>query len=431
VHLFVLVLFAVAGLCGCATSPSDDYVQKIIDEAMADSMAAANVAPVAPPVRVPEAIVTPVAPPAVPAPATREVPKTAATPVVAPIPASVPAPVPAPAQAPVSVPARVSVSVPAEPIVPAPVVPVVSVPAQPAPVPAPPPPVEVPPTNVQAEASPIRPAVPTIQPETVLWVSVDEDPSLNGRYLVNNASAIDFGYVGLVFLADMTVEKAEAAIRNALEGRYLSRATVSVKIAKASYDQVEVLGAVDMPGEIKIGAGASISLNDALRRAGGLRGNRENARVKVVRGGMRTPFGPAAAGEVYVLSSADGKLQIPDLFLRNNDLAYVFTYETTQPGATSAGGKRVLLLGEVPRRGVVEFAENEPCTLMYLLFKIGGLPRFARSDRIQVVRTSKDGHETTFLINGDTLMNQGDPRNDVLLETGDRVIVPARKFAFF
>jgi protein involved in polysaccharide export with SLBB domain len=277
----------------------------------------------------------------------------------------------------------------------------------------------------------VKMTAPTIQPETLLWVSVTEDPSLNGRYLVNSASAIDFGYVGLVFLVDMTVEQAEAAIRSALEGRYLNRATVSVKIAKASYDQIAVLGAVDMPAQIKIGAGATITLNEALRRAGGLRGNRDNARVKIIRGGMRTPFGPAAPGEVYVLSSTEGRLQVPEILLRNNDLAYVFTYETSQPGTVSGGGKRILLLGEVPRRGVVDFAENEPCTVMYLLFKIGGLPRFARADRIQVVRTAKDGREKTFLINGSDLMTVGDPKNDLVLESGDRVIVSARRFAFF
>ncbi len=411
VRVSSLVFFAAAVFSGCATAPSDDYVQKIIDDAMADSLAASNAGTPAAATSVPVAVesVAPVAP--------REV---ARTPIATPVPAPAPVPIPAPAPPPTPAPVQ-PVASKAEISAPVPVVPVAVQPAA----------GQVTTTNAPSETLSLKPAVPTIQPETVLWVSVEEDPSLNGRYLVNNASAIDFGYVGLVFLSDMTVEKAEAAIRTALEGRYLNRATVSVKIAKASYDQVEVLGAVDMPGEIKIGAGSSIVLNDALRRAGGLRGNRDNARVKIVRGGMRTPFGPAAAGEVYVLSSADGQLQIPEIYLRNNDLAYVFTYETTQPGATSGGGKRVLLLGEVPRRGVVEFAENEPCTLMYLLFKIGGLPRFARSDRIQVVRTAKDGHETTFLINGDALMSQGDPRHDVLLETGDRVIVPARKFAFF
>ncbi len=389
---------------GCATPSNDDYVQQIIAEAMADSQPLATpVEPVdvPPPAIVPAVDVAPAQVSAV----TGTVPET----VVAPAPAStVPVPV-----------AVLAPSVPA-PSVLAPSVPAPSVPA----------PVGVS-SNLAAEPTMIKMTAPTIQPETLLWVSVSEDPSLNGRYLVNSASAIDFGYVGLIFLSDMNVDQAEAAIRNALEGRYLNRATVSVKIAKASYDQVAVLGAVDMPAQIKIGAGATITMNEALRRAGGLRGNRDNARVKIVRGGMRTPFGPAAPGEVYVLSSSDGRLQVPDVLLRNNDMAYVFTYETTQPGRVSGGGKRILLLGEVPRRGVVDFAENEPCTVMYLLFKIGGLPRFARADRIQVVRTAKDGREKTFLVNGSDLMSVGDPKNDLVLESGDRVVVRARRFAFF
>ena len=178
----------------------------------------------------------------------------------------------------------------------------------------------------------LKPATPTIQPESVLWISVTEDPSLNGRYSVNNSAAIDFGYVGMVFLQDMTVEQAEAAIKNVLEGRYLNHASVSVKIAKASYDFVGVLGNVETPGEIKIGPGATITLNDALRRAGGLRGNRESNRVKIVRGGLRTPFGPAAEGEVLSLVTEGGQLRIPDVYLRNNDLVYTFASESPQLG---------------------------------------------------------------------------------------------------
>jgi protein involved in polysaccharide export with SLBB domain len=282
-----------------------------------------------------------------------------------------------------------------------------------------------------------QPAIPTIQPESVLWVSVSEDPSLNGRYMVNDASAIDFGYVGLVFLSDMSVEQAEAELKRVLEGRYLKNATVSVKLAKASYDRVGVQGSVALPGDIKIGPGATISLSEALRRAGGIHGNRENSRVKVVRGGMKTPFGPAAEGDVYSLVTQDGQLKVPEAFLRNDDLVYVFTSSSDapqQPGSavsTGTGGKRVVLLGEVPRRGVIEFAENEPCTLMYLLFKVGGLPRFARADKITVVRRNKDGTESTFLKDGEKLLNNGKPEDDLVLETGDRIVVPARKISFF
>lgn len=284
-----------------------------------------------------------------------------------------------------------------------------------------------------------RPAIPTIQPDSVLWVSVTEDPSLNGRYMVNDASAIDFGYVGLVFLSDMTVEQAQSELERVLEGRYLKNATVSVKLAKASYDRVGIQGAVEMPGDIKIGPGATIALSEALRRAGGLRGNRENSRVKIIRGGLKTPFGPAAEGDVYSLVTQDGQLKVPDVFLRNDDMAYVFSpsTEVVQGQArgggvtTGAGGKRVVLLGEVPRRGVVEFSENEPCTLMYLLFKIGGLPRFAKADKITVVRRNKDGTEKSFLVDGEKLLNNGKPEDDLVLETGDRIVVPARKISFF
>ncbi len=283
-------------------------------------------------------------------------------------------------------------------------------------------------------ATPLTPGEPTIQPDTVLWVSVTEDPSLNGRYVVNNSSAIDFGYVGLVFLQDMTATQAETAINKVLIGRYLNHATVTVKIAKASYDVVGVLGSVEVPGEIKIGPGSAITLSDALRRANGLRSNRESNRIKIIRGGLRNPFGAAAEGEVLSLVGEDGQMRVPAVYLRNNDLVYVFS--AAAPAAdgvvsTGAGGKRIVLLGEVPRRGVVEFAENEPCTLMYLLFKIGGLPRFAKGDRIQIVRTQKDGSEKTFIVDGETLMKNGDPRDDVVLESGDRIVVPERKLSIF
>lgn len=487
--LLLMALSCAMLTSGCLTSSSeDDYVAGVLAEAMQEfppemvlSGSAPNaVEPVIVSAPVGETVPAPVvAPVSIPAPVTVSVP--ASTMVSAPVGATV-------AAAPVQ-PVTVSVAK-SEPIAPAPVAPVPVAPTPPvvvtAPIPAPtpapvaptpvpvvsptpstvastpsasqtaevpapapivvpiasevPPPVPAPVMMANGRYAMPPPAEPTIQPDSVLWVSVSEDPSLNGRYMVNDASAIDFGYVGLVFLTDMGVAQAEAELKRVLEGRYLKGATVSVKLAKASYDKVGVQGAAEMPGEIKIGPGATISLTEALRRAGGLRGNRENCRVKIVRGGLKTPFGPAAVGDVYSLVTQDGQLKVPDVYLRNDDLAYVFSPSTDAPqgqaggaitGSTGAGGKRVILLGEVPRRGVVEFAENEPCTLMYLLFKVGGLPRFAKANKITVVRRNKDGSERKFQIDGDKLMNNGKPEDDLVLETGDRIVVPARKVSFF
>ena len=286
---------------------------------------------------------------------------------------------------------------------------------------------EAPPPAPRA-ALEIKPTIATIQPDSVLWITVEEDPSLNGRYTVSTGAGIDFGYVGLVILQDMTVERAERTLKTVLEGRYLQHATVAVRIAKASYDLVGVRGYVEQQGELKIGPGCAISLAEALRRAGGVRLGKDNMQVKVVRGGVVSPFGPAAEGEVYPLASPGGQLKVPDVYLRNNDLVYVYAYESARMGL---GGKRILLLGEVPRRGVVDFAENEPCTLMYLLFKVGGLPRFAKSEKIRIVRRDRDGHEMTIVANGESLLTDGNPDDDVTLESGDRVIVPARKITFF
>ena len=436
-----ILLLAVLSF-GCATSREDDYVASVLAEAMADGIVGQEVAPdVIPDANQPEASVsTPTLVSVSPA-GTLSANAVSAVSVTVPA-ASVTAPVGGPV--PVEVVPRIDAVVPKDPVrenpkaelVPSAVVTPSSVAVVPA---------VAPPfgggspsqaTNTLSNWSTVmlKPSDPTVQPDTVLWVSVVEDPSLNGRYVVNNASAIDFGYVGLVFMQDMTVQQAEAVVKNVLEGRYLNHATVSVKIAKASYDSVGAMGNVEVPGEVKIGPGATISLNDALRRAGGLRGNRESNRVKIIRGGLRSPFGPAAEGEVLSLVSDKGELKIPEVYLRNNDLVYVFASESPQLGGVikaTGTGKRVILLGEVPRRGVIEFSENEPCTLMYLLFKIGGLPRFAKADRIHIMRRGKDGKEKSFVVNGESLMKEGDPKDDVVLESGDRVIVPARKIAFF
>jgi protein involved in polysaccharide export with SLBB domain len=273
-----------------------------------------------------------------------------------------------------------------------------------------------------------KPGPVTIQPETVLWITVEEDPSLNGRYVVNAQGDIDFGYAGLVLLRDMTVEQAESRLRQSLEGRYLTKATLTARVAKASYDRVAVIGAVTAPGEVRIGPGTSISLNDLLRRAGGIRSETGTNRIKLVREGLLSPFGPAAEGEFYTLDADGGGMVVPEVYLRNNDLVYVFAYD---PARASVSGKTILLLGEVPRRGVIEFSDSEPCTLMYLLFKIGGLPRFAKATRVRIVRRDSAGVETRIVANAQKLLSEGNPDDDVPLQPGDRVIVPAKKFTFF
>jgi protein involved in polysaccharide export with SLBB domain len=281
------------------------------------------------------------------------------------------------------------------------------------------------------------PGIVTIQSDAILWITVAEDPSLDGRYVVGRDADIDFNYAGLVRLKDMNVEQAEAKLRATLEGRYLNKATVTVRIAKASYDRVGVAGAVYRPMEMRIEPGCSISLREALLGVGGVKLAPGLCKAKVIRNGLLSPFGVDSPGEVYDLGSVQGVLRVPQLRLQNNDLVHVFHQEplaeVEAPGkpVVGPGPRTVILLGEVPRRGTISFSENEPCTMMYLLFKIGGLPRFAKAHRVQVVRRGPDGEELKLVVNAEALMRRGDPDDDVPLQSGDRIIVPTRKFVFF
>ena len=267
----------------------------------------------------------------------------------------------------------------------------------------------------------------TVQPESILGISVEEDPTLTGSYEVNQSSSIQFKYIGLVFLPNMTAEEASAVIENTLRDRGFRSATVTVKITKASYDTVRVSGAVMEPSNLKIGPGSSVQLGEALRRAGGIRTQAKGARIKIVREGLLSPIGLANEGEEYVLLNGNGKPEVPDVAVANNDWIHVFG--GSEEGA-GAGEKHIYVLGEVGKPGVVTFSGNESCTMLHLMFKLGGLPKWADARHVELVRRDEKGEETTSEIDVKKLLKSGNPEDDVELENGDRIIVRERRLIF-
>jgi protein involved in polysaccharide export with SLBB domain len=269
----------------------------------------------------------------------------------------------------------------------------------------------------------------TIQKDSVVSVTVKEDGALNGSYPVNGVGAIGFGYIGPVILLNKTAREAQAKIKEVLESRSFKTATVSVEIQRASYDNILVTGSVVTPGLIQIGAGDSMSLNDALLRANGVSVPVASARIRVVRGGRLTAIAPALSGETYKLVSDTGEPSVPVVALRNNDVVYVSSEEAV--AAKSENAVTVLVLGEVKRPGFYTFAGKEQATVMNLIFMMGGLPPYANDKAIRVIRKDREGRDAEFAVNARRVMADGDPELDVPLEKGDRIIVPARSFTLF
>jgi protein involved in polysaccharide export with SLBB domain len=269
----------------------------------------------------------------------------------------------------------------------------------------------------------------TIQPDCLLQIKVEEDEGLNGSYPINEIGALEFGYVGPVILYNMTERAAETKIQEVLESRYFHKATVNVRILRASYDRVRISGAVNAPGLIRIGAGDSILLNDALLRAGGLRPAARGAKVKIVREGLLSAVALASDGEVYSLLAQNGKPHVPEVSLHNNDVAYVYSSEAGAPA--QIGEKEIMVLGEVKKRGVYRFSGNEACTMMHLLFKMGELPPYANKKAIEIFRRDEYGEETVIKVDAEKILRDGNPEEDIELENGDRIRVPARRIHLF
>jgi len=288
------------------------------------------------------------------------------------------------------------------------------------------------PTTAPA-TEPTPPGEITIQPDCLVQISVAEDPALNGSYPVNEIGAVKLGYVGPVILYNKTEAQAAEKIKDILTSRHFRNATVQVRIIRASYDKVRVGGEVISPGLIKIGAGDSISLNDALLRVGGLRPTAKGAKIKVVRNGLRKATALAEEGEVYLLSDAMGNPAVPDITLLNNDVAYVFIPVGDSDIPVAGGGARsIVVLGEVQQPGVYAFKAGQPCTMMHLMFRVAGqMSPYANKKAVMIIRKDEKGWDEEFRVNVKRLMEDGDPAADVALQDGDRVVIPKRRVTLF
>lgn len=270
----------------------------------------------------------------------------------------------------------------------------------------------------------------TIQAESVLRITVAEDPGLSGSYPVNGLGGIQLGYIGPVILDNLTEEEAAQKIQRVLSSREFSAATVTVKILRLSYDRVGIAGTVRKPGIIRVGAGDEISLNNALNQVSGITDTPWKTRVKVVRGGLTSVLAPYLPGEVYYLADEQRNPRIPNVMLRNNDA--VFVYSTTQTSTGKRQGARwILVLGEVGQEGFVSFEPQDRFTMMNLIFRLGGLPAYANDKAVRVIRANADGMQQEFRVNVREILEEGDPALDFPLESGDRVIVPSRGISFF
>lgn len=119
-----------------------------------------------------------------------------------------------------------------------------------------------------------------IQPSDLLSMQVFQEPDLDQQFRVPRDGRYNFPLVGMVQLAGLTVERAEARLRELYDADYLVNPQINLLILEYSQRRVNVVGMVNSPGTIVFPPEEQMTLLDAISRAGGV--NRMGAPTRVL-----------------------------------------------------------------------------------------------------------------------------------------------------
>jgi protein involved in polysaccharide export with SLBB domain len=88
----------------------------------------------------------------------------------------------------------------------------------------------------------------------------------------------------------------------------------------------------------------------------------------------------------------------------------------------------VYLSGEVRVGGPQEIISGETLTLTSAILKAGGIGEWGNQKKVQLSRQRKDGSLETTVCDFNKIIKSGDPKQDPVLQDGDRIFVPKTFF---
>lgn len=125
-------------------------------------------------------------------------------------------------------------------------------------------------------------------PGDELSVTAVNRPELSVITRVDPYGYIAYPYLGQVYIKDLTSQEvADRLLRGLQDGNYYRRAALSVQFVASKEQYVYILGEVKKPGPVPIAG--SVSLLEALAKAGGQTYDAEMSTVLFVRGRLSPP----------------------------------------------------------------------------------------------------------------------------------------------
>ncbi|BAU10113.1 polysaccharide biosynthesis/export protein [Leptolyngbya sp. NIES-3755] len=285
-------------------------------------------------------------------------------------------------------------------------------------------------------------------------------PEYSGEYQVMSDGSINLPLAGGVSVQGLTLRQASDTLSRRYS-EYLTRPVITVSLLAARPIQVAMSGEVSRPGTYTTTLGDTRipTLSRMVQMAGGIKQSADLKQVEIIR---RRPGGGGTQNFRVDLSRllTAGDLS-QDIQLRDGDTVVIPAAAALNPALSSelsnsslaASFDRpisVIVAGEVNRPGPQTvrgetIAQPDPTatpaapgaapvttvtqrlrapTVTRALQQAGGITQRANIRDVEIRRTVSNGTEQVIKVNLMSLLREGDAKQDIILQEGDRVIVP-------
>lgn len=247
-----------------------------------------------------------------------------------------------------------------------------------------------------------------VSPRDQLTITVFNEPSLTGKYIVDMDGTFEFPLIGRLKAGGLRAREVELALTKRLANDYLKNPQITVQIEQDASQRVFVMGEVRAPGPYQFAG--DLSLIEALARAGST-ATTAAPQVLVIRPAQNTessgPILPTdkADAEVIRISLSDlqsGGLTRSNIALRDGDTIFV-------PRA-----QLVYISGQVRSPGA--YPVEPGMTLLQALSLAGGVTDKGAAGRSKVIRDVNGKKKEIKLKLTD------------VVKPGDTIVVPDRFF---
>ncbi|MFO1338068.1 MAG: polysaccharide export protein EpsE [Burkholderiaceae bacterium] len=224
----------------------------------------------------------------------------------------------------------------------------------------------------------------------VVKITVYQSPDLTLEARVTESGAISYPLVGMVKLAGLTVNEAEAALADALKkGEFIKNPQVSVMVTQVRANQVNVLGQVGKPGRVPLDL-AGMRLTDVIALAGGITASAGSDTVVVTGTRNGQPFRREV--DLPKVFSPSGRAD--DIVIQPGDAIWVDRFPV------------VYLYGEVQKPGQLRLERG--MTVMQALATAGGLTQRGTQRGLRVSRRAANGQVQSLELSLDDALQSGD-----------------------